>query len=107
MTRADLPLAVQAVQAAHAALDLAVAHPELTSAWHASSNTLVLLAVPDELALCWLLEDACRRQLIAVPFHEPDLGDALTAVALEPQAARLCSKYPLALAEGARHDHDS
>lgn len=107
MTRADLPPGVQAVQAAHAALDFAVRHPELTSGWHEASNTLVVLAAADELALCWLLDDARRRQLVAVPFHEPDLGDALTAVALEPQAARLCSKYPLALAEGRRDDHDS
>jgi hypothetical protein len=31
-------------------------------------------------------------------FREPDLDDALTAVALEPAAARLVARLPLALA---------
>jgi hypothetical protein len=31
-------------------------------------------------------------------FHEPDLDDALTALALEPAASRLVSRLPLALA---------
>jgi hypothetical protein len=65
--------------------------------WHADSNTLVLLAVPDELALSWLYTDATRLGLRAVAFHEPDLRGALTALALEPAARRLVAHLPLAL----------
>ena len=65
--------------------------------WHTRSNTLVLLAVPDELALSWLYTDATRRGLRAVRFHEPDLDGALTAVALEPAARRLVAHLPLSL----------
>jgi hypothetical protein len=56
----------------------------------------VLLAVPDELSLGWLCDDATNRGLIAVRFHEPDLDGALTAVVLEPAARRLVAHLPLA-----------
>jgi hypothetical protein len=65
--------------------------------WHSESNTLVLLAVPDELALSWLCADAGRAGLRNVAFHEPDLDGALTALALEPAARRLVAHLPLAL----------
>jgi hypothetical protein len=67
--------------------------------WHSASNTLVLLVAPDELALSWLYADAVTSALRAVAFHEPDLGGALTAVALEPAARRLVAHLPLALAD--------
>jgi hypothetical protein len=89
----------------HAALDFAIAHPTVTARWHAASNTLVVLAVPDELSLGWLCDDAAAAGLLAVRFHEPDLGGALTAAALtaaalEPAAARLVSRLPLAFSRG-------
>ncbi|GIJ43780.1 hypothetical protein Val02_06660 [Virgisporangium aliadipatigenens] len=98
VTRDDLRPGVQACQAAHAALDFAVRHPDLIGDWHSTSNTLVLLAVPDELALGWLCDDATALGLRVVRFHEPDLGFELTAAALEPAAHRLVSNLPLALA---------
>ncbi len=97
VTRADLPSGTQACQAAHGALDFAVTHPDLTRDWHATSNTLVILAAPDELALGWLCSDAEAAGLRHVRFYEPDLGDALTAAAFEPAAARLLRALPLAL----------
>jgi hypothetical protein len=95
-----LPPGTQACQAAHSALDFAIAYPAVTGDWHASSNTLVVLAAPDELSLGWLCDDAAAAGLRVVRFHEPDLGGALTAAALEPAAARLISRLPLALAPG-------
>ncbi len=100
MTRADLPSGTQACQAAHAALDFAVTYPDLVGNWHASSSTLVILAVRDELALAWLCQDAESEGLRTVRFHEPDLAGALTAAAFEPAAARLLRALralPLAL----------
>ena len=95
MTRADLPPGAQACQAAHAALDFAFAHPGPAAGWHASSNTLVLLAARDELALRWLCDDAAEAGHRLVRVHEPDLGGALTAAALEPAAHRLVRRLPL------------
>jgi hypothetical protein len=58
----------------------------------------VLLVAPDELALSWLVADASAAGLRVVSFHEPDLADALTAVALESAGRRLVTGLPLALA---------
>ena len=81
----------------HAAIDFCFTHPEPAVQWHAHSNTLVVLAVPDELALHWLAADAESAGLRVARFHEPDLGGALTAAAFEPSAARLLVHLPLAL----------
>jgi len=70
-------------------------HPEVFARWHSSSNTLVLLAVPDECALHELCERAVARRLLVTRFHEPDLGWSLTAGAFEPEAHRLLSHLPL------------
>lgn len=59
----------------------------------------MLLQAPDVLALCWLLADSQREGLRAVAFYEPDLGNELTAVALEGAAARLCRKFHLLFEE--------
>ena len=83
---------------AHAALDFAIAFPALTADWHASSNTVVVLAVRDELALSWLGQDAETAGLLIVKVHEPDLGGALTAIAVEPAGWRLLRSVPKALA---------
>lgn len=97
VTRADLPPAVQAVQSAHAALDFAVAHPAVTAGWHTASNTLVLLAAPDEVALDRLAVDAAAAGCPVSEFREPDLAGQLTAVALGPDACRLVRRLPLTL----------
>jgi hypothetical protein len=102
VTRADLPPGTQAAQAAHAALDFAIRHPDLVGDWHRISNTLVVLAAPDELSLGWLCTDAGTAGLRVVRFHEPDLGHALTAAAFEPAARRLVAHLPLLLRDGGR-----
>ena len=67
----------------------------------------MLLAVADEPALADLYLDARARGLRAIRFHEPDLGDALTAIALEPAARKLLTRLTLALCAlegGEKHD---
>jgi hypothetical protein len=97
VTRRDLPAATQACQATHAVLEFALAHPVAATAWHRSSNVVVLLGVPDEVHLAWLLADARTARYLTIGFHEPDLDGALTAIALEPAAWRLVSRLPLLL----------
>jgi hypothetical protein len=76
---------------------MAFTFPDLTGEWHRTSNTLILLAAPDELALGRLCADAAIAGLRTVRFHEPDLDGALTAAAFEPAAHRLVSHLPLVL----------
>jgi hypothetical protein len=85
VTRADLPPGVQACQAVHAAVEFTLAHPSCARASHA----LALLAARDELALAWMCRDARALGLRIATFHEPDLGNALTAAAFEPAAQAL------------------
>ena len=75
----------------------------MTKEWHFKSNFLVILTVEDKDALHDLLDEAFRRGIIFTPFTEPDLGDELTALALEPSvdAERLVANLPLALREEA------
>lgn len=63
-------------------------------------GTLVFLTTRSEADLYWLAERARDAGVPAVMFREPDLGGALTAVALGAGAGRLCRRYPLAFGEG-------
>jgi hypothetical protein len=90
---ASLRAGLKAAQACHALRAFVAEHPELDAAWYATSNNLVVLQC-DELPP---LADALEAQGFAVSrFHEPDLGDALTAVAVEPKARRRLARLPLA-----------
>jgi len=83
----------------HAAYQFSVDFPTEFVAWFERSNTLALLAVPDEEALRRLADLADDRDLKLAAFREPDLGDALTAIALQPgpRTQKLCRNLPLAL----------
>jgi hypothetical protein len=92
LTRADLSQAQQAVQAAHAAVTYAAAHPA------AAALPLVILAARDEPGLSWFMAECEREGIIMSAFTEPDLGDQLTAVAF-CGGGRIARRYPLALKE--------
>ncbi len=94
VTRADLPPGLRAAQLCHAMREFAEAHPEVERAWYRDSNNLVLLEVADEPALVELARAA--GELVAVN-REPDLGGAVTSVALMPAARGLVRELPLAL----------
>jgi|AntRauTorckE6833_2_1112554.scaffolds.fasta_scaffold03337_11 hypothetical protein len=67
--------------------------------WHDVSNYIVILAVPDETSLTRFVGRVDTRTIPHSTFQEPDLNDALTAVAVAPcaESRRLCSSLPLAL----------
>lgn len=65
-----------------------------------------MLAARDELGLVCLYADAVAAGFRAIPFHEPDLGGALTAIALESRAHRMVAYLPLALERGREVNHD-
>lgn len=104
VTRRDLSPGLQATQAAHAALKFSVQYPDLTRRWEEDSNFLIILSVEDETALLRLVEKAESQGIRCIRFHEPDLDNEMTAIALEPSEAsqRLCSSLPLALRDESR-----
>lgn len=75
------------VQACHAISTFALEHPETTKRWHSTSNTLVMLEHDDLHERAAALEKKGRA---VVRFHEPDMGNLLTAICTEPS-----SKYQL------------
>lgn len=103
ITRADLPPGLQAAQVAHAAVDFTDRFPHIISEWKAASNNVVVLSVPDEGTLWWLLEAAFRHNIPRVSVTEPDIENQLTAIALDPSevSRSLCANIPLALKESA------
>lgn len=105
ITRRDLTPGQQATQAAHAAFDFAVQHPDLTREWHDESNYLIVLAAADQTELLDLASRSWDKGLRYTLFTEPDLpeGDQITAIVIEPgeETSRLCSNLPLALREAA------
>lgn len=96
--RADLRPGQQAVQAAHAMRQFVADHPDIDRKWFEQSNTLAFLSVPDEWTLRKLADKADDQDLRLSSFREPDLDNAMTALALEPGlvSRRLCRNLPLA-----------
>ncbi len=75
LVRQDLPPSQQAVQACHAAHEAGNQFP-----WQGDTPHLVLVGVPDEPSLqTWLALSGTAYN--CTPFREPDLSNALTAVA--------------------------
>lgn len=99
VTREDLSPAQQAVQSAHALRQFVSDHPDLDARWFRESNYLALLSVQDEPRLQRLWEMAVDSGVKVSGFLEPDLGGALTALALEPGpgSRSLTRGLPLAL----------
>ncbi len=99
ITREDLKPGYQAVQAVHAAIDFIFKYPDISRNWHDISNYLVILSVPTESELKRTAQTLTAANLLFSPFHEPDIDNQLTAIAIEPseKAQRFCSGYKLAL----------
>lgn len=85
------------MQAAHAALELPLHHPDAHRGWSHAGGYLILLSVPDESALDSLHRDLVDLDALVVGFREPDVGDQLTALSCLPSApaARLLRRLPL------------
>lgn len=95
VTRRDLSPIVKTVQLCHAAIQFC--HEHSVRKWHDESNHLVILEVDAESGLETLLRRAKWEGVRVSPFREPDMGNRLTAVALEPgrTSSRLCRGIPL------------
>jgi peptidyl-tRNA hydrolase len=97
VVRADLEPGAQIAQSCHALRLFGAEHARLDEHWYRTSNNLVCLTVASETDLLQLAERAMARGVSVSVFHEPDLGDQATALALEPEARSLVGHLPLAL----------
>lgn len=99
VTRKDLLPGYQAVQPAHALARFATKFPGCFRRWENYHKNLVILAVRNEKELTALLDKAEEKRIRCVEFKEPDIGNEMTAIALEPcdETYRMTSSLPLAL----------
>ncbi len=91
IVRSTLAAGLLAAQAVHAFRAFTLAYPAQTAAWDADNN-IVILQHDDLPVLADLLDSL---GLAVARFHEPDMGDALTAICLEPAGKRHVAKLKL------------
>jgi hypothetical protein len=74
-------------------------YPAESHKWHKDSNYLCQLSVENELELEILANKAEKEGLKVIRFYEPDIGNQLTAICLEPseKVKYLTSSLPLML----------
>lgn len=72
------------MQPAHALAQFAIQHQKVFKEWQHNHKNLIVLAVESEDALHQLLTRAQSQQVKVSAFREPDIGNELTAIALEP-----------------------
>ena len=101
ITRRDLKPGLQAAQVAHAAFHFTYEHRPLALQWLQESNFLIILSAADEQELKSYGKLAEDLNLPVSWFHEPDINNELTAIAIAPSpvTVELCSDLPLALRE--------
>lgn len=77
-------------------------YQDIAHKWQDESNYIVLLATKSKESLDLLYSVLTNNNVKNKPFHEPDLNNAITAIAVEPteQASKLLSQLPLAMKEG-------
>lgn len=99
VTREDLSPGQQCVQSVHAAVDFCIRNPELAKDWNTISNYIVCVSVKDELALIRLINKCESKGLLYEVFREPDIGNAITSICIEPSdiTQRVISNLPLTL----------
>lgn len=73
----------------------------LDKRWYQESNYIVVLNVNSEEQLLNLIEKCEQRDVKFATFREPDLGDSLTCVVVEPtpEGRKICRGFRLALSE--------
>lgn len=90
IVRNDIPPGLQLAQACHATREFGKHYPFIDV-----GENLVVLQVPNESELRSVVE-ACHGFMVA-PFHEPDLGGEMTAVAISGAAKGRLRRLSLAL----------
>lgn len=97
ITRRDLPVGYQAVQASHSTIEFQYEHPKVAKDWIINSKYLIFLTVENEEELYRLKNKASEKEIKYTTFHEPDINNQLTAITLEPGivAKKLTNNLPL------------
>ena len=82
ITRQDLSVGYQITQTAHSVADFAYHKPYEFKSWRENSNYKICLSTKDEESLTKLYNKLIDRDAHVIAFHEPDLGNEMTAITL-------------------------
>ena len=82
ITRQDLSVGYQIAQSCHSVADFAYHKPYEFKNWRENSNYKICLASPDEKSLTKLYNKLIEKGAQVIAFHEPDIGDEMTAITL-------------------------
>ena len=74
----------KAVQSTHAAINFIFEHHGRASPWFRNSNTLIQLEAKDENHLKRLIRECQKKGICHTVFREPDIGNQITGLAMEP-----------------------
>lgn len=98
ITRQDLSVGYQIAQSCHSVADFAYHKPYEFKNWRENSNYKICLTTKDEQSLIKLHNKLIDKGAKVIAFHEPDLGDEMTAITLlgEPDIKKYTSYLPLA-----------
>lgn len=109
ITREDLSPAYQAVQSAHAVADFIFQHGDVANVWHNISNYIIILTVPHEADLYAVTQTLRGLNISFTKFTEPDIGNELTAIAIEPgdKSRDFCKQFKTAFRKEDMLDKDS
>ncbi len=109
VTRTDLTSGYKAVQSTHAAINFIFEHFGRASPWFKNSNTLVQLEAKDEQYLRKLIRECEKKNVCHTVFREPDIGNQITALALEPgpTTRKLVAHLPLLLKDKTNNNVNS
>ena len=97
VVRADLNPGLQLAQSGHAIVAFQSSYSAKFDEWKKESNNLVVLAVENKEELAKLAYGLTLKEIKVAMFREPDLGDELTAICVEPEGQKYLSCLPLAL----------
>ena len=89
-------------QSCHALRLFCEEYPDINREWYEKSNNIVVLQAGSKEELAKIAYDLTNHGVKVSLFKEPDLGDELTAIAVEPAGAKYLSCLPLALKQAAQ-----
>lgn len=99
VTRKDLSIPAQAVQAGHSAIKFQHDFPEISKKWFNESSYLIYLSIENQCELLKLIQKLEKLQIKFSAFIEPDMGGEITSICIEPseKTRRITSSMPLML----------
>ena len=101
VTRQDIPYGYQCVQSTHSIAYFAIEHREVFEKWHETSQYMVSLGAKNENHLKDLITKAEERDIKMSVFYEPDIGNEITSITLEPceTSRKMTSSLPKLMKE--------